>query len=99
MTDAELSAWWPELGDLVSELRRIDESAVADALVTAVAGGATSSGILGRVGAVLRDHQALRARLSDPGSKAWKAVLADVDRAFPGAKLTAWISRLKHRLT
>lgn len=97
MTDAELQAWWPDLGTVVAELRRTDQPAVADLLIDAVRAGATSSEILGGVGVVLRDHRALRSQLSDSAASAWDAVLADVYRAFPGSRLAHWFARLTRR--
>ena len=99
MTDAELKAWWPDLGTVVAELRLIDRPDVADLLVNAVRAGATSSEILGSVGIVLRDHRALRSLLSNPATNAWDLVLADVFRAFPGARLAHWFARLIRRST
>ena len=83
---------------VAAELRRTDQPAVADLLVNAVLGGATSSEILGGVGVVLRDHRKLRSRLSDSARSAWDAVMGDVNRAFPGSAVTYWIARLKDRL-
>lgn len=97
MTDAELQTWWPELGTVVTELRRIDRPAVADLLVDAVRAGATSGEILGGIGAVLRDHRALRSQLGDSAASAWDAVMADVYRAFPGSRLAQWFARLSRR--
>ena len=76
MTDAELQTWWPDLATVVAELRRIGQPAVADLLVDAVRAGATSSEILGGVGAVLRSHRALRSRLSDSAATAWDCVIS-----------------------
>lgn len=84
--DSELDRWWPDLGTVATELRRAGQPAAADSLAEAVRAGATSSEILGAVGKVLREHRALRAGLSDSAARAWDAVMADVDRAFPGAK-------------
>lgn len=91
MTDAELREWWPDLGNLVIELRSAGSAAVADELVDAVRGGATSTEILGQVGLVLRKNRRLRATLSPPTVRAWNAVLKDVFRAFPGARLRYWL--------
>lgn len=96
--DAELQQGWPDLGALVTELRRIDRSDVADLLVDAVRGGATSSEILGSVGIVLRDHRALYSKICDPAAAAWDAILADVNRAYPGGSLSHWFTRLTRRL-
>ena len=93
MTDAELDRWWPDLGTVVTELRRADQPAVADSLVEAVRAGTTSSEILGGVGAVLRDRRTLRSRLSDSAARAWDTVMADVDRAFPASRPVQWLDR------
>lgn len=97
MTDAELQAWWPDLGIVVADLRRIDRPAVADLLLDAVRAGATSTEILGGVGVVLREHRALRSQLTDSARSAWDAVMADVNRAFPGLRLAEWFARLTRR--
>jgi len=97
MTDAELRGWWPEFGNLVGELRRTDRTAVADRLVGAVRAGATSSEILGLIGIVLREHRALRPRLSDSAKSAWDAVMADVNRPYPLRRLAEWLHRLIRR--
>lgn len=98
MTDAEVQTWWPDLGVVLTELRRIDRSASADLLVDAVRSGATSGEILGSIGAVLRDHRELRSRLSDSAAHAWDSVMADVQRAFPGSRLTQHLARLGRRI-
>ena len=97
MTDSELSKWWPDLGIVVAELRRSGQPAVADLLVDAVRAGATSSEILGGVGAVLHDHRALRSRLGRPVAGARGAVMGDVHRAFPALRLTHWLARMTGR--
>jgi len=89
--DNELDRWWPDLGTVAAELRRAGAPAAADSLVEAVRAGATSSEILGAVGKVLREHRALRARLGDSAARAWDAVMADVEKAFPGAKPLQWL--------
>ena len=89
--DSELDRWWPDLGTVAAELRRAGQPAAADALVDAVRAGATSSEILGAVGKVLREHRALRSKLSDAAARAWDAVMADVEKAFPGAKPLQWL--------
>lgn len=94
MTDAELQEWWPDLGAVVAELRGADRAAVADLLVDAVAAGVSSSEILGGVGVVLREHRALRSRLSASGASAWDEVLADVHRAYPVRTLADRLARL-----
>ena len=95
MTDDQLDRWWPDLGAVVAELRRAGQSAAADSLLDAVRAGATSSEILGGVGAVLREQRAFRSNLSDAVAKSWDAVMADVDKAFPPSKPLQWIGRGK----
>jgi hypothetical protein len=95
MTDSELQAWWPEMGAVVTDLRCIDRSDVADLFVDAIRAGSCSSEVLGGVGVVLRDHYELRSRLSDHAIIAWDKVSADVCRAFPGLILRHWLYRLK----
>ena len=90
MTDDQLDRWWPDLGSIVAELRRANESEAADRLVDAVRAGSTSSEILGGVGAVLRARPALRSQLSDAAAASWDTVMADVEKAFPGAKPVQW---------
>jgi len=97
MTDDELHRWWPDLGNVVAELRRSDLTAVADLLVDAVCAGASSGEILGGVGTVLHDHRALRSRLGRPAALAWGAVMRDVYHAFPGLRLTHWLARVTGR--
>lgn len=99
MIDAELQRWWPDLGTVVAELRRIDRSDVADLLLDAVRAGATSSEILGLTGIVLRDHRALCSQISASGATAWDAVMADVNRAYPARRLAHWVTRLTRRCT
>jgi hypothetical protein len=99
VTDAELQRWWPELGTVVAELRCANQPAVADLLVDVVRAGASSSEILGGIGVVLRDHYALRSQLGDSAARAWDAVVADVNRAFPGSRLAQWFARLTGRST
>lgn len=93
--DAELRKWWPDLGAVVADLRAGGHGDVADELVDAVRGGATSTEILGRVGLVFRDRRSVRSRLSPPAVKAWDAVLADVFRASPGERLSHWWARVR----
>jgi hypothetical protein len=97
--DAELQKWWPDFGTVVEELRRIDRSDVADLLLDAVRAGATSSEIIGGIGIVLRDYRALYPQISQPAAAAWDAVMADVNRAYPGGRLMHWLTRLRRRLT
>jgi hypothetical protein len=95
MSDAGLAAWWPDLGALIAALRGAGHGEVADALVDAVRGGATSTEILGRAGLVLHEHRALRARVGEAGARSWSAVHRDVKRAFPGFRLPRWLSWLR----
>jgi hypothetical protein len=97
VTDGQLRDWWPELGAVVGDLRRIGHAAAADALVDAVAAGATSGEILDGVGGALRSNRALRSRLCDTARDAWDAVAADVDRACHGCGLGHWLTRLTGR--
>lgn len=96
MTDAELQAWWPALGLVVTELRRTEYPAT-DSLVDAVRTGTCSSEILGGVGVLLYLHHAHRPQLGDPTAAAWGAVMADVYRAFPDLRLRHWFLRLVGR--
>jgi hypothetical protein len=93
VTDGELKTWWPDLWAVATELRRINQSAVADLLVDAVRAGSTSGEIIDGVASVLRSRQELRRELSDAGMTAWDAVLADVYRAYPGARFSHWFAR------
>ncbi len=99
MTDAELKAWWPDLGAVVAELRQSNESGVADMLVDAVRSGATSGEILDGVGVVLREHRALHSHLSPAAAAAWDSVMADLNRAYPGSRIGHWFARLMRRRT
>lgn len=98
MTGTELHQHWPDLSTLVAELRRIDQAAVADRLLGAVRTGATPGEILDAVGVVLREQRALRSRVGEPGARAWDAVMADVQRAYPGSSLGHWFARLLRRV-
>lgn len=97
MTDRELQEWWPDLGTVVADLRRIKQDSVAEQLLDAVRGGATSGEILGEVGVVLRNHLPLRAALSDLAQRAWDDAMKDVHRAFPGSRFADWLARMKKR--
>lgn len=94
MTDDELQKYWPELGTVVLELRRINQSSVADKLIDAAMTGSTSSEIVGNIGIILRDHRALRPQLGDSAISAWDAIMDDVTRAFSGSKFAQWLARL-----
>ena len=94
MTDDELQEFWPELGTVVIELRRINHPSVADKLIDAAMTGSTSSEIVGNIGIILRDHRALRSQLSDSALSAWDTIMADINRAFSGSKFAQWLARL-----
>lgn len=94
MNDLEMLEWWPAMGCLMSELRRIGQPAVADRLADAVRAGSTSGEILDGVGMVLREQRALRSRLDAAGAAAWDAVNTDVKRAYPGWNLGHNLARL-----
>ena len=97
MTNEQLRTWWPELGTLVSALRGIDQPAVADQLLDAVRGAATSGEVLGAVGSVLKAQHALRSRVGVEAGSSWDKMMADVHRAYPGARLRHWLARLTRR--
>lgn len=92
-TDAE-RAWWPEYALVTDALRRVGRAEIADALRDAVRGGATGTEILGRVGLVLRAHDAERARLDADGKHAWDAMVHAVNESRPLPALAYWIRRL-----
>lgn len=94
MTEAEPCAWWPDLGSVVRALRQAGHAAAAEALEDAVRAGFSSAELLGGVGVALRRHRRLRAGLDADGRQAWDAVLADVHRAYPLARLGDWLLRL-----
>ncbi|OGT00834.1 MAG: hypothetical protein A3F73_05000 [Gallionellales bacterium RIFCSPLOWO2_12_FULL_59_22] len=94
MSDAALSAYWPDLGRVVEGLRRIGRGSVADALIEVVAAGCSSSEIIGGAGCLLHEHRALRAEIDVAESAAWADVMKDYYRAFPGTRLRHWISAL-----
>ncbi len=76
VTDPGLQEWWPDLGTVVADLRRIHQNGLAELLLDAIRGGATSSEILGEVGVVLRNHSPLRAALSEPATPPWRTSIA-----------------------
>jgi len=95
MTDAELLSWWPDLGHVVMELRRLNHPDVADRLLDAVAAGATSSEILGSVGLVMLHSRALQFELDSQSRASWDRVMADIDRAYPPTfKFNHWLTKL-----
>ena len=70
---------------MVAALRRIGRDDVADRLQSAASMVATtSSELLGEIGVVLAENQALRSQLGAEGIQAWDSVMAQVRRAFPG---------------
>ncbi len=79
MTESAAASWWPAYATLQHALRDAGRHDVADALSEAVAGATMSSEVLGRVGAVLRAHDASRGRLDAPGRAAWDDVMRDVN--------------------
>lgn len=94
MTDDELEDYWPELGVLVKELRRINQPAVADNLVSAFLTGSSSSEVVGGIGIILRDHRDLRPQLGDPAIAAWDAIMDNVGRILRESKFAQWLDRL-----
>ena len=83
MTDDDLLTYWPALGIVAVELRRIGHPAAASQLLNAVRSGATSGEILGEVGQVLRAHFALRKTLDGPTRLVWDSIVSDARKAFP----------------
>jgi len=75
-------------------LRRVGHDDVADALRDAVQGGATGTEVLGRVGLVLRAHDAQRALLNADEKRAWGAMMRDVNRGQPLQVVRYWLRRL-----
>ncbi len=65
------------------DLERLKLPGAAKQLRDAEAGGATSGEVLGRIGAVLEHHKALRRLLSEPARKAWDSLKSAADRANP----------------
>lgn len=95
MTDAELVSWWPDLGHVVIELRRLNHPDVADCLLDAVAAGATSGEILGSVGLVLLRAGNLRSELTRQNKTSWDRVMVDINRAYPpNFRFNHWLARL-----
>lgn len=94
MSDDELHKRWPELGTVEADLRRIGQPAVADMLVDAASARLGSSDVVGSVGIVLRNHSALRARLSENAVTAWDVIMADVSRAFNRSRFAQWLASL-----
>lgn len=82
-TDEERRAWWPELYEVIAELRALGRHDIADDLERSVAGSATSGELLGNVGLVLRSHDVQRSRLGVAGRGAWDRIMRDVNRDNP----------------
>jgi hypothetical protein len=83
MTDDERRAWWPELFEVMAELRALGRHDIADDLERSVRGSATSGELLGNVGLVLRTHDVQRSRFGVEGKGAWDRIMRDVNRNFP----------------
>lgn len=94
MTDAELLSWWPDLAQVVIELRRLNHPEEADCLLDAVAAGATSTEILGSVGLVLLRSGNLRSELTRQNKASWDRVMADINHAYPpNFRFNHWLAR------
>jgi hypothetical protein len=99
MTDAELLSWWPDLGHVVMELRRLNHRDVADRLLDAVAAGATSSEILGSVGLVLLRSGNLRSELTRRNRTSWDRVMADINHAYPpNFRFNHWLAQFDRNI-
>lgn len=82
-TDDERRAWWPELYEVIAELRALGRHDIADDLERSVAGSATSGELLGNIGLVLRVHDVQRSRLGANGKGAWDRIMRDANRNDP----------------
>jgi hypothetical protein len=98
MTDAELEATWPNLGTLVSELRRHERAELADRLVNSVQYASTSGEIYSDVGNALTEYRAVRRSLSSAASAAWESVMEDIERAYGMPRFFRWLFRMWRRL-
>lgn len=99
MTDAELLSWWPDLGQVVAELRRLNHPDEADRLLAAVAAGATSTEILGSVGVILLRSGNLRPELTSQSKASWDRVMADINRAYPpNFRFNHWLAQVDRDL-
>ena len=98
MTDAELASTWPNLGALVSELRRHERVELADRLVNGVQYASTSGEIYSDVGNALTEQRAVRRSLSSAARAAWEGVMEDIERAYGGPALMRWLFRMWRRL-
>lgn len=97
MTDADLASWWPDLGQVVVELRRLNHHDEADRLLDAVATGATSTEILGAVGLILLQSGNLRSGFTRQNKTSWDRVMADVNCAYPpNFRFNHGLARLDH---
>lgn len=94
MSAAPPEVSWPALAGVIADVRRVGADAVADALVCGFTSGSTSGEILDSLGQVLRTHRALRAQLAPSAQAQWDAVLADVQRAYPGSAMRDWLAAL-----
>jgi hypothetical protein len=93
-TAGALAAWWPDLAVVMEALRAAGRDGVADELMDAMRGGATSTEILGRIGLVLDRHGGRFSGLDGPARAAAKRVEATVEGAFPGSGLRRRLRRL-----
>jgi|RhiMetdeSRZDD1v2_1073273.scaffolds.fasta_scaffold306729_2 hypothetical protein len=98
MTDVELAATWPNLGTLVSELRRLERAELADRLVDSVQYASTSGEIYSDVGNALTEYRAVRRSLSGAASAAWEGVMEDIERAYGMPGVMRWLMRMWRRL-
>jgi hypothetical protein len=69
------------LETVAMDLERLKLPGAAKQLREAETAGATSGEVLGRIGAVLEHHKALRRLLSEPARKAWDSLKSAADRA------------------
>ena len=98
MTDSELASTWPNLGALVSELRRLERAELADRLVNSVPYASTSGEIYCDVGNALTEHRAVRRSLSRAAGAAWEDVMEDIERAYGMPRFFRWLFRMWRRL-
>lgn len=99
MTDAELLAWWPDLGNVVIALRRLNYVNEADLLLDAVAAGATSTEVLGSIGVILLRSGKLRSELTPQHRVSWDRVMADINHAYPPSfRFNRWLARIDRDL-
>ena len=98
MTDAELGVSWPELGALVSELRRQGHAELADRLIDRVQYASTSGEIYNGVGSTLLQNRAVRRSLGRSGNAAWEAVMESIEKAYGMPRPMRWLMRLWRRV-